>query len=83
VERAERALRQALAGAGHPVRNLRVRDLGQGGARVEIDADLVPALTARPDLLAAVTGFGTVSVDPRGFRSGSMNELLAEPEQYR
>jgi uncharacterized protein len=22
-------------------------------------------------------------VDPRGFRSGSMNERLAEPEKYR
>ena len=57
VERAEAALRVALAGAGLPVRDLRVRDLGPAGARVEVDADLVPALAARPDLLAAVDGF--------------------------
>jgi uncharacterized protein len=36
----------------------------------------VPALAARPDLLEAVTGFERVEIDPRGFRSGSMNELL-------
>jgi uncharacterized protein len=28
-------------------------------------------------------GFTSVEVDPRGFRSGSMNELLADPERYR
>ena len=28
-------------------------------------------------------GFDEVEVDPLGFRSGSMNELLADPEQYR
>ena len=83
VERAERALRAALTGAGYPVRDLRVRDLGEPGARVEVDADLVPVLIARPDLLAAVTGYPAVTVDPRGFRSGSMNELLADPERYR
>jgi PP-loop superfamily ATP-utilizing enzyme len=27
-------------------------------------------------LLEAVTGFDEVTVDPRGFRSGSMNEAL-------
>ncbi len=81
VERAEAALRVALVGAGLPVRDLRVRDLGPAGARVEVDADLVPALTARPDLLAAVDGFAAVTVDPRGFRSGSMNEAL--PGAYR
>ncbi len=78
VERAEGALRHALTGAGLPVRNLRVRDLGNT-ARVEVDADLVPPLRARPDLLAAVTGFDEVTVDPRGFRSGSMNDALSRP----
>jgi len=76
VERAEVALRGALTAAGLPVRDLRVRDLGEAGALVEVDAGLVPALTARPDLLAVVQGFDRVAVDPRGFRSGSMNELL-------
>lgn len=83
VEQAERELRRALDRAGLPVRDLRVRDLGADGARVEVDADLVPALRQRPDLLAAVRGFPRVRVDERGFRSGSMNELLAEPGRYR
>ncbi|MDX6204421.1 MAG: pyridinium-3,5-biscarboxylic acid mononucleotide sulfurtransferase [Frankiales bacterium] len=80
VDRAESALRSALAGAGIPVQNLRVRDLGDV-ARVEIDAQFVPEVTG--DLLAAVEGFSTVELDPVGFRSGSMNELLADPERYR
>ncbi len=75
VEAAEADLRNALSKAGLAVRDLRVRDLGDV-ARIEVDADRVPALTARPDLLAAVSGFERVEVDPRGFRSGSMNELL-------
>jgi pyridinium-3,5-biscarboxylic acid mononucleotide sulfurtransferase len=82
VERAEGRLRTALAAAGYAVRDLRVRDLGEA-ARVEVDRELVAVLAARPELLDAVDGFGAVTVDPRGFRSGSMNELLAEPERYR
>jgi uncharacterized protein len=81
VERAEAALRMALARAGLPTRDLRVRDLGPAGARVEVDVALCGTLAARPDLLAAVDGFPAVTVDPRGFRSGSMNEAL--PEEYR
>ena len=80
VERAEAALRASLVGAGHPVRDLRVRDLGAGRARVEVDRELVAVVPAH---LAAVRGFDDVEVDPRGFRSGSMNELLAEPARYR
>jgi uncharacterized protein (TIGR00268 family) len=83
VEAAEAGLRAALDAAGLPVRNLRVRDLGSDTARVEIDAALVADLLARPELLDAVTGFATVEVDPRGFRSGSMNELLPDPVRYR
>ncbi|MBV9293631.1 MAG: ATP-dependent sacrificial sulfur transferase LarE [Frankiales bacterium] len=82
VGRAEVALRSAIDRAGASVRDLRVRDLGDR-ARVEVDADLVPWLADRPDVLAAVEGFGDVELDPRGFRSGSMNELLAEPDRYR
>src|SRR5260370_135272 len=37
VERAESGLRRALVAAGYPVRDLRVRDLGPAGARVEVD----------------------------------------------
>jgi uncharacterized protein len=28
-------------------------------------------------------GFPAAQVDPRGFRSGSMNERLKDPEKYR
>jgi uncharacterized protein (TIGR00268 family) len=83
VERAEADLRSALAAAGIAVRNLRVRDLGSDTARVEVDAAVVADLADRPDLLAAVPGFAHVEVDPRGFRSGSMNELLPDPVRYR
>ncbi len=86
VEAAEAALRETLSGAGFAVRDLRIRDMGGeagGTARVEVDAALVKALRARPELLAAVAGFDRVEIDPRGFRSGAMNELLAEPARYR
>ena len=80
VERAEAGLRSTLQAAGIGVCNLRVRDLGDR-ARVEVDRAYVDQLSARPDLLVAVTDeFGAVEVDPRGFRSGSMNELLTEPQ---
>ncbi len=78
VERAESALRAVLRRAGITVRDLRVRDLGEQGARVEVDAAAVPVLAARPELLAAVDGFDSVQLDPRGFRSGSLNDGLAE-----
>jgi pyridinium-3,5-biscarboxylic acid mononucleotide sulfurtransferase len=82
VERAEIALRRTLHDEGLPVRNLRVRDLGDR-ARVEVDAELVGAVTARGDLHTVVPDFSEVEVDPRGFRSGSMNELLPDPVRYR
>jgi uncharacterized protein len=75
VERAETALRLGLAAAGVSVRDLRVRDLGDH-ALVEVDADLVDTVAARPALLAVVQGFDSVELDPRGFRSGAMNERL-------
>jgi uncharacterized protein len=79
VERAEAALRTALAAAGLAAVDLRVRDLGGDVARVEVDASLVPEIT--DELLESVGGFTRVTVEP--FRSGSMNELLAEPDRYR
>jgi len=84
VERAEAALREALAAAGVPVSDLRVRDLGDR-ARVEVDAGAVSAVMACRPALAAVraAGFADVEVDPRGFRSGAMNELLSEAATYR
>ena len=42
-----------------------------------------PTWSPARDLLAAVAGFDVVEVDPRGFRSGSMNELLPDPVRYR
>lgn len=71
VDRAETALRAALG----EVRDLRVRDLGEGAARVELDAD---ALGRWDDPLAELvrgSGFETVTAAP--FRSGSMNDALA------
>jgi uncharacterized protein len=82
VEQAERALRRALADHRIEVRDLRVRDLGDT-ARVEIDAAAIPAVAAAPGVLGSIQGFGSVELDPRGFRSGSMNELLAEPSRWR
>lgn len=82
IDRAERGLRTALQGAGLACRNLRVRDLGDT-ARVEVDAELTPTLASRPDLLAVVNGFDRVELDPAGFRSGAMNELLPDPARFR
>jgi uncharacterized protein len=81
VERAEATLRSALEDAGHQVANLRVRDLGDR-ARIEVDRDLVAAAEQAKDVVRQA-GFEDVEVDPLGFRSGSMNELLADPEHYR
>jgi uncharacterized protein len=83
VAAAEQSLRDALAAAAIPVRNLRVRDLGGDTAKVEIDAESVAAVADRPGVLSAVEGFAEVRLDERGFRSGAMNELLPNPERYR
>jgi uncharacterized protein len=82
VEQAEAAARRTLAEAGHHPRDLRVRDLGDR-ARLEVDPGLLEEVD--DDVLAAVrdAGFPEVEVDPLGFRSGSMNELLPDPERFR
>jgi uncharacterized protein len=84
VERAEVGVRAALESAGVPVRNLRVRDLGDR-ASIEVDPDLVERAAAVPAAVeaAVVAGFEAAGLDPRGFRSGAMNELLAEPDRFR
>jgi uncharacterized protein len=67
VDRAETALRLRLG----EVRDLRVRDLGDGAARVELDPDSL----ARCDdaALDIVRAEGFVVITAREFRSGSMN----------
>ncbi len=84
VERAEIGVRQALTGVGLDVRDLRVRDLGER-ASIEVDTELVEAAGAVPQVLEAAldAGFEGAQVDPRGFRSGSMNERLSDAERYR
>jgi uncharacterized protein len=84
VERAEAAVRAVLAEAGVPVRDLRVRDLGER-ASLEVDADRVEQARALPAVLEALyeAGFPEAEVDPRGFRSGAMNERLPEPGRHR
>jgi len=84
VERAEAAARMALAEAGIQVTNLRVRDLGDH-AGLEVDVEKVAEVRALDSVREALmsAGFPAADVDPRGFRSGSMNELLPEPERYR
>ena len=82
VERAEAAVRDLLPGGPG---DLRVRDLGDDRARVELDAGRLRKLPvevlARVD--AAVRAAGFVAVEHRAFRSGSMNELLPDAERYR
>ena len=82
VERAEAAVRAALASHGLSSTDLRVRDLG-GRGRVELDRVLVdgacaPGTPGHAAVLAAAAGagFAEAEVDRRGFRSGSLNEAL-------
>ena len=84
VERAEAAVRDALTAAGVEVRDLRVRDLGEL-ASIEVDREAVDRARSLPEVLEAVlaAGFAEARLDERGFRSGAMNERLAEPERYR
>jgi len=81
VDRAEQVVRRHLTPYG--VRNVRVRDLGES-ASIEIDAGLLDVVdTGELVALVRAEGFAAASVDPRGFRSGSMNERLPDPEVYR
>lgn len=86
VDRAELAARHVLARARIVVRDLRVRDVGADRARLELDADALTSAgavgTALSDALVEA-GFAEGEIDPRGFRSGSMNELLSTPDRFR
>jgi pyridinium-3,5-biscarboxylic acid mononucleotide sulfurtransferase len=83
VERAEQALRATLTTAGIDVSDLRVRDRGEDRASIEVDAELVYRVADSRECLAAVraAGFSDVEVDPRGYRSGSMNDALRARRQ--
>ena len=67
VDRAERALRAHLGTVGH----LRVRDLGEGQARVELDPEALARLDEAGHAVVRAEGFRTTTA--REFRSGSMN----------
>jgi uncharacterized protein len=72
VDRAETALRALLAPT-----DVRVRDLGNDAARVELDREALPRWSEEAQSLVQGEGFSTVEV--REFRSGSMNDLLVIP----
>jgi pyridinium-3,5-biscarboxylic acid mononucleotide sulfurtransferase len=82
VERAEAALRPLLAAYG--VRDLRVRDLGDA-VRLEVDQPAVATVRDNPAARSAVrdAGFNDAPLTVEPFRSGSMNELLGDPERWR
>jgi len=86
VDRAEEGVRRTLAGLGLPSTDLRVRDLGDS-ASIEVDRHLVgrldEAATAALTAVVRDAGFPDARVDPRGFRSGSMNERLPDPARWR
>ncbi len=70
VDRAERALRAHLG----TVVDVRVRDLGSGQARVELDPEALERCDDAAIDLVRREGFAQVSA--RVFRSGSMNDAL-------
>ncbi len=85
IDRAEQAVREALAAAGLHPRDLRVRDLGDS-ARIELDPHLAAAARGLPAVLGALldavaaAGFGPAPVVVDSFRSGRLNvEHAAAP----
>ncbi len=76
IDAAETAARGSLADAGIPFVNLRVRDLGDR-ARIEVDAEFTTSAGASDVVDRVVAcGFDRAEIDPRGFRTGSLNEAL-------
>lgn len=76
VERAEQWLRCA----GFGLEQLRVRSHGDT-ARIETPPEAIPRIAARAGEVAAAlkdAGFAFVALDLCGYRTGSMNEVLAE-----
>lgn len=82
IERAEIGVRAAVADAGIDPQlvDLRVRDLGEGRARVELDAATLEGLDSPGWVLEAVRGCGFVDVELTRFRSGSLNDALSQAE---
>jgi pyridinium-3,5-biscarboxylic acid mononucleotide sulfurtransferase len=82
LERAELDVRNRLAPLG--IRDLRVRDLGDA-VRVEVDAALLGLVRKDPGLpdVVRAAGFTGADVVVEAFRSGSMNELLADPQRWQ
>ena len=77
LERVERA-EQWLLDAGLGLKQLRVRSHGDL-ARIEVPPDAIPRLAARAAEIDAAfkeLGFAYVALDLRGYRTGSMNEVL-------
>lgn len=83
VSRAEANLRALAAERGWDLRDLRVRDRGADQASIEVDACSVALWAADPEVLDRVidAGFTSATVDPAGFRSGSLNEVLVSTGQ--
>ncbi len=82
VGRAEDWLRDAFPGIGQ----LRVRCHGGTVARIEVAPADIPRLAARAsDISTALhdLGFNYVSLDLRGYRTGSLNEALANPASLK
>lgn len=79
VQRAERLLREHFDARGWPIANLRVRDLGDDAARIEVDSDHAAEVAADADCVDRVigAGFRHAFVDAAGFRSGRMNDGVA------
>ncbi|MCU1586614.1 MAG: Haloacid dehalogenase domain protein hydrolase, partial [Frankiales bacterium] len=69
VDRAEQALKGLLG-----PRDVRVRDLGDNHARVELDAEALARWTVAAASVVRAEGF--TDVETKEFRSGSMNDLL-------
>ncbi len=78
IERAETAVRGVL---GTAVRDLRVRDLGDS-VRLEVDSELVERARGDHAVDRAIreAGFASAPILVERFRSGSMNDVLADSD---
>jgi uncharacterized protein len=82
IERAEQGLREL------GLRELRVRHLGEGRARIELGADERSRLlhdSLRHTVLSRVrdAGYADVTIDPEGYRQGRLNDARSADEKSR